>query len=80
MNIRNLILFTATVSLTGCASLDRAVCWGNGTCDRDFTANYSGPSAPQGFRGAVIVTGSGNYVLTPNVTGSLPSAVIRSGR
>jgi hypothetical protein len=90
MNIRNLILITATISLTGCAGLGTAImCSGTGTCHTDANGRYittstqsyySGAAAPSGFKGAVIVTNSGNYVLTPNATGSLPSAVIRSGR
>jgi hypothetical protein len=80
VTILKIIVISMAALLTGCAGLDRAVCWGNGTCDRDLTASYSGPAAPSGFKGAVIVTNSGNYVLTPNATGSLPSAVIRSGR
>ena len=72
-----------TLLLTGCASMDKAVCFGVGTCDRDPTyaavgtntvSSYSlNPTAPQ-----TIVTSSGSYLIVPNYSSNspLPAAIL----
>ena len=80
------------VFLSGCSTI---MCSGTGTCHTDANGRYitdpnyysgiptsgSTASTASGFnRGGVIVTNSGNYVVVPSATGSLPSAIIRSGR
>lgn len=70
--------------LTGCASMDKAVCFGTGTCDRDPTYAHAGtmttgsyslnPSTPQ-----TIVTSSGSYLVVPNYGSNapLPAAILQ---
>ena len=77
------LVISLCVLLTGCASVDRVVCYGTGTCDRDRNFSYAqsihsnqnlNPSIPQ-----TVVTSSGTYLIVPNYSSNsiLPAAILQ---
>ena len=85
-----LITMIVVVLLTGCASMDRVVCYGVGTCDRDYavpptTGGYSTTSPVNLSRPPVVGAysvnlPSGSYLVVPNATTGRAMSVIQTTR
>lgn len=65
--------------LSGCASMDRIVCYGAGTCDRDPRYAYQPTQSVPNTQTQVIITSSGNYLVTRDSSGSI-NAIIQTSK
>jgi len=67
------------LSLNGCASVDRMVCYGNGTCDRN--PKYADQPNQQlvNTQSQTIITNNGVYLITRDTQGSV-NAVIQTSK
>ena len=86
----NIISLLVVVLLTGCASMDRVVCYGTGTCDRLYAVlpmpaghSTTGPvnlSRPAGVGAYSVNLPSGGYLVVPNTTTGRAMSVIQTSR
>ena len=85
-----IISLIVVVLLTGCASMDRVVCYGAGVCDRDYavlptTGGYS-TTGPVNLSRSPVVGAysvnlpSGGYLVVPNATTGRVMSVIQTSR
>jgi hypothetical protein len=75
MKIRNLILITATMALTGCgATGQKMLCSGTGTCQTNGV--YAGQSASGAFTPRTVQLGTTNYLVVPNYSTGQISSVL----
>jgi hypothetical protein len=89
------ILILSTIFFTGCATVDQMVCYGAGTCYKTAEGSWEKACSekypctgtlPGSVRSGVmnlptnITTSSGNYLIVPNYSGGLPTAVIRTSK
>jgi hypothetical protein len=77
-------LIILSVLLTGCATVDRFVCTGTGTCARLDNPTYQTPltsTALNPTTATTVVTNGSTYVIVPNYSGgAYPSAIIKIGK
>ena len=73
------ILITLAVFLTGCASMDRVVCLGTGTCV-DGAMTYKTPQTPARSLPQTVILPTGTYVIVPNYSNNSISAVLQTSR
>lgn len=88
--MKSMILVLSAL-LTGCASLDNMVCYGAGTCYKTAEGSWEKAcSEKHPCSGTLpmarnslprnITTTSGNYLIVPNYSGGLPTAIIRTSK
>ena len=67
------------LSLSGCATVDRMVCYGNGTCDRN--PKYADQPNQQlvNTQSQTVITNNGVYLITRDTQGSV-NAVIQTSK
>jgi hypothetical protein len=72
-----LISILALLTLSGCSTLDKAICYGNGTCNATGelprTSTYSAPLP------STLNIGSSSYLIVPSQSGRVTS-VIRTSK
>jgi uncharacterized protein YceK len=72
-----LIAVLALVALSGCSTVNKAICYGNGTCnatgDVPLNSAYSAPGA------STLQIGSSSYLIVPSQSGRVTS-VIRTSK
>lgn len=84
-------LLILSMVLTGCASMDRIVCYGAGTCYKTAEGSWEKAcTVDNPCTGSLlmaknslptnITTSSGNYLIVPNYSGGLPTAAIRTSK
>jgi len=67
------------LSLTGCVTLDRMVCYGNGTCDRNPKYAHQ-PNLPLvNTQSQTVITNQGIYLVTRDTQGSI-NAIIQTSK
>lgn len=67
------------LSLTGCATVDRMVCYGNGTCDRNPKYAHQPMQPLVNTASQTIITNNGTYLITRDTQGSI-NAVIQTSK
>ena len=76
-NLKQLLLVLA-VSLTGCASMDQAICYGAGTCNTQGLAVSMSTGTARSFTrgGELVQLPSGGYLVIRNQsTGAIMSVI-----
>jgi hypothetical protein len=88
-----MFLILSTIFFTGCASMNQAMCYGNGTCyktaegswekacSEKYPCSVGSVPAARNSLPTNITTTSGNYLIVPNQSGgALPTAIIRTSK
>jgi NAD(P)H-nitrite reductase large subunit len=72
-------ILLASILVTGCSTVDRMVCYGNGTCD--LNPKYADqPNQPLvNTASQTIITNNGTYLITRDTQGSV-NAVIQTSK
>ena len=67
------------LSLTACTSLDRVVCYGTGTCDRDPRWSTVGTVQSINTMPQTVITNTGTYLIVKDSSGSV-NALIQTSK
>jgi hypothetical protein len=74
-----LFILLASILVTGCATVDRMVCYGNGTCNRDSRYAYQPNQQLVNTQSQTVITNNGIYLITRDTQGSI-NAVIQTSQ
>lgn len=75
-----LLLIALSLTLTACSSLDRAVCYGAGTCDRNPQYASAGQGRYVSPSPQTVITNQGTYMIVRDQSSGAISSIISTSR